>query len=237
MEEESKGDPNAWVVAFGDLITLLMTFFVLIISMSTIKMDKIVEVINNNEGFGDSIFRADLKETGVFNEKIMSKMNFLVDKGELPAPVNNLDLVNEAMIVFISENELVRVIDLEMTKKGFIIRIRADILFEPGLARLKEEYLFLLDKIAELLSMVTNDVRIDGHTDDRYSDDDYANHKLSIERATSVCSYFIEEGMLSPSRFGVAGYGGNKPYLPNISEENRAKNRRVEIIIKEKAER
>ncbi len=71
MAEESKVDPNAWVTSFGDLITLLMTFFVLIISMSTIKMEDVVEVINNNNGLGDNIVSADLKETGFFEEKVI----------------------------------------------------------------------------------------------------------------------------------------------------------------------
>lgn len=233
MEEEKKRDPNEWALAFGDMITLLMTFFILIIAMSTIKMEDIVEGINSNDGLGDNLVSASLKEAGLLNEKIASQAKLMIDYSEPPPPVDGADYVREAMVVFVSENELTRVIDLEKAKEGFMIRIRADILFDKGVAKLRKEYLYLLDNIAELLSMVPNDVRIDGHTDDRYTENDYTDNKLSIVRATNVCRYFVEEWMLTPARFGIAGYGRYRPLLPNISEENRARNRRVEIIIKE----
>ncbi len=233
MEEEKKSDPNEWALAYGDMITLLMTFFILIIAMSTIKMEDIVDQINTNDGLGDNLISASLKETGLLDEKIASQAKIMIDYNEPPPPVDGTDYVREAMVVFVSENELTRVIDLERAKEGFMIRIRADILFDKGVAKLRKEYLYLLDKIAELLSMVPNDVRIDGHTDDRYTENDYTDNKLSIVRATNVCRYFVEEWMLTPARLGIAGYGRYRPLLPNISEENRARNRRVEIVIKE----
>lgn len=233
MAEESKVDPNAWVTSFGDLITLLMTFFVLIISMSTIKMEDVVEVINNNNGLGDNLVSADLKEAGFFKEKVMSKVQLLMYEDNIPPPINDIDLMYEAIVVFISENKLTKVIELERTKNGFRIRIRADILFASGESMPQKEYRYLLDEIAELLSVVKNDVRVEGHTDDRYSDEFYTDIRLSTARATNVCEYFVNEWMLDPARFGIAGYGRYQPLLPNIDEENRAKNRRVEIIIKE----
>ena len=237
MEEETKIDPNAWALTFGDMITLLMTFFVLIISMSTIRIEDIVEERNKNEGVDDNIVVTELEGSGIFDEKVMSRTMLMVDDGDkLPPPVDDLYLINEEMIVFVTENSLFNVINLERTKENFMIRIRADILFEPGKAALKEGKLYLLNKIAELLSIVPNDVKIDGHTDDLYSDDFNIDNKLSIARATSVCRYLIEQQTLDPVRFAVAGYGKYKPILPNINDENRAKNRRVEIIIKERPE-
>ncbi|GJQ58267.1 MAG: hypothetical protein D8M57_02735 [Candidatus Scalindua sp. AMX11] len=234
MEEEEKGaDANAWVASFGDLITLLMTFFVLIISMSIIKMDEIVEAINRNNGTGDNLVSADMKETGIFEEQVMSKVQLLMDEDDLPPPLDNIEFLYDSVVIFISEKDLVNVIDLEKTRDGFIIRIRADILFETGNPRPKEQYLYLLDEIAQLLSVVSNDVRIEGHTDDHYSKDRYADIKLSVSRATNVCRYLVDSGDINPSRIGVAGYGKLRPLFPNIDEENRAKNRRVEIIVKE----
>jgi chemotaxis protein MotB len=125
------------------------------------------------------------------------------------------------------------VIDLEKTRNGFIIRIKADILFDPGNPRPKDQYLYLLDEISELLSVVSNDVRIEGHTDDSYTEDIYEDIRFSVSRATSVCRYLVDRGDMDPSRIGVAGYGRHRPLFPNIDEENRAMNRRVEIIVKE----
>ncbi len=228
-----KPDPNAWLLTYGDLITLLMTFFVLIISFSTIDIERIAEALNYDKGIGDNIVSADLRDSGLIDEKIVNKERLRIDKDEDLSPIKDLDLMSEDVVVFITENKLAKVIDLKKTREGFTIIIKADILFESSGTELNKEYLYVLDKLSELLSGVTNDVKINGHTDDRYSDDDYNDSRLSIARATSVCRYFVEEGMLDSARFGVSGYGRYRPRLPNISENNRAKNRRVEIIIEE----
>jgi Flagellar motor protein len=157
----------------------------------------------------------------------------LVEADDFLPPISDLELIKEDMVVFIAENELFNVVDLMKAEEGFMIRIKADILFDSGDQSLKKEYLYLLDKIAELLSVIPNNVRIEGHTDDRYIDDINTGNRLSISRASRVCDYMIEAEMLLSSRFGVTGHGRNRPIYPNINEHNRAVNRRVEIIIQE----
>jgi len=231
MEEEKKKDPNEWALAYGDMITLLMTFFVLIIAMSSTSKE--ITEINNSKGTGDNLVVADLKESGIFEEKIKSKSRILVDADGFPPSISDLDLIREDLVVFMTDNKLFNVIDLMKTKEGFTIRISADILFDSGETNLKIENIYLLNKIAELLSVIPNNVRIDGHTDDRYTDDNDAGNRLSIARASRVCDYVIGEEMLATARFGVAGFGRYRPLRPNSNERNRAKNRRVEIIIEE----
>jgi len=233
MKEEKKGDPNAWALTYGDMITLLMTFFVLIIAMSSTKTEEVTAKINDSEGTGDNLVVADLRETGIFEEKVRSMSKIMVEADDLPPPISDLELIREDLIVFMTENNLFNVVDLMKTKEGFMIRIMADILFDSGETTLKAENIYLLDKIAELLSVIPNNVRIEGHTDDRYTDDNDAGIRLSIARASRVCDYVIAEEMLATARFGVAGFGRHSPLLPNSNEHNRAKNRRVEIIIKE----
>lgn len=233
MEDEPKKDPNEWALAYGDMITLLMTFFVLIIAMGSPKTDEAKIVLKKSSGTGHNITNAELNEFGLFDDKIKTKTNIMVDAYDLPPPISDLDLIREDLIVFMTENELFNVVDLLKTKEGFTIRISADILFDSGETTLKVENKYLLDKIAELLSVVPNNVRIDGHTDDRYTDDNDAGNRLSIARASRVCDYVIEEEMLATTRFGVAGFGSHRPLRPNSNERNRAKNRRVEIVIKE----
>ncbi len=233
MEEEPKKDPNEWALAYGDMITLLMTFFVLIIAMSSPKSDEVEIDLKKSSGIGDNLGIADTKESGIFEDKIKSKTKIMVDADDIPPPINDLDLIREDLIVFMTENDLFNVVDLMKTREGFTIRIRTDILFDSGETTLKVEYIYLLDKIAELLSVIPNNVRIDGHTDDRYTGDYDAGNRLSIARASRVCDYVIEEEMLTTARFGVAGFGRRRPLRPNSNERNRAKNRRVEIIIKE----
>ncbi len=234
MEEEPKKDPNEWALAYGDMITLLMTFFVLIIAMSSPKTDEEPElVLQKSTGTGENLAIASLKESGIFKDKVTSKSRTMIDADDLLPPITDLELIREDMVVFMTENELFDVIDLLTTKEGFTIRIKADILFDSGDVSLKVDYLYLLDKVAELLAVISNNVRIEGHTDDRYSDDNNAGSKLSIARASRVCDYMIAEEMLSSSRFGVTGHGRFRPLFPNTNEHNRTLNRRVEVIIKE----
>ena len=236
MKEEKKGDPNAWALTYGDMITLLMTFFVLIIAMSSTQTEEVTAKINDSKGTGDNLVVADLRETGIFEEKVRSMSKIMVEADDLPPPVSDLELIREDLIVFMTENNLFNVVDLMKTKEGFMIRIMADILFDSGETTLKAGNIYLLDKIAELLSVIPNNVRIEGHTDDRYTDDNDAGIRLSIARASRVCDYVIAEEMLATARFGVAGFGRHRPLSPNSNEHNRAKNRRVEIIIKEISE-
>jgi chemotaxis protein MotB len=233
MEEEPKRDPNEWALAYGDMITLLMTFFVLIIAMSSPKSDEAEMTMKKHSGTGDNLGVAELKDSGLFEDKVKSKTKIMVDADDLPPPISDLDLIREDLVVFMTENDLFNVVDLMKTKEGFMIRIMADILFDSGETTLKVENIYLLDKISELLSVIPNNVRIDGHTDDRYTDDNDAGNRLSIARASRVCDYVIEEEMLATARFGVAGFGRHRPLRSNSNERNRAKNRRVEIIIKE----
>ena len=233
MEEEPKKNPNEWALAYGDMITLLMTFFVLIIAMSSPKTDEAEITMTKNKSIGDNLGVAELKESGIFENKVKSKTKIIVDSDDHPPPISDLDLIREDLVVFMTEKDLFNVVDLMKTKEGFMIRIMADILFDSGETTLKAENIYLLNKIAELLSVIPNNVRIDGHTDDRYTDDNDAGNRLSIARASRVCDYVIEEEMLATARFGVAGFGRHRPLRSNSNERNRAKNRRVEIIIKE----
>lgn len=234
MDDEPKKDPNEWALAYGDMITLLMTFFVLIIAMGSPRTDDISEItLKKSTGTGENLLVATHKESGIFKDKVRSKTKTMVDADDYLPPISDLELIREDMVVFMTENELFDVLDLLMTEEGFTIRISADILFDSGDISLKVEYLYLLDKIAELLGVIPNNVRIEGHTDDRYIDDNNTGNKLSIARASRVCDYIIGEEMLLSSRFGVTGYGQYRPLSPNTNEHNRTLNRRVEVIIKE----
>lgn len=230
---EPKVDTNAWALTYGDMITLLMTFFILIIAMSSSPDEHIVEEINQNHGIGDFIIVSDSYEGGMYDGMIANVPETWIDAEDIPPPVDDLDIIRQEMVVFMTENDLYEVIDLSKTEEGFAIRIRADILFDPGKTEIKEDSQFLLKKIADLLYMLPNHVRVDGHTDGRYSGEYDADYKLSIARASSVCGYFTQLESLASSRFGVAGFGRHRPLYPNNNESNREKNRRVEIIIKE----
>ena len=124
---------------------------------------------------------------------------------------------------------------VEMTDRGLVITFVAEVLFDSGKAKLREQALSKLDKVAGVLNTTVKDlnVGIEGHTDDQpiVHSGWKSNWELSSARAMSVLHYMIENQDLAPERLSGTGYGEFKPVASNDSLEGRQKNRRVEIVI------
>ncbi|MDD5136283.1 MAG: OmpA family protein [Candidatus Omnitrophica bacterium] len=123
---------------------------------------------------------------------------------------------------------------LEQTKRGLVITMANDILFDSGKAKLKKNAYPVLDKIAVVLNeeVADRDVGVEGHTDTvpiKHSGWK-SNWELSSARATNVLHYLIGKGV-RPQRLSSIGYGEYKPIDTNETKVGRGKNRRVEIII------
>jgi len=124
---------------------------------------------------------------------------------------------------------------LQMMEKGLVITFVADVLFDSGKAKIKEEAYPILDKVARVLKENVPDLRvgIEGHTDNepiKYSGWK-SNWELSTARALSVLHYLIEQKGISPERLSAIGYGEYHPVATNATPAGRRMNRRVEIVI------
>ncbi len=121
----------------------------------------------------------------------------------------------------------------EVTERGLVVHIVESALFEVASADLQPRAQELLDLIYEEIKDTPNHIRVEGHTDDlqiktaRFP----SNWELSGARATEVVRYFIEEHDMPPGRISALGYGEYRPIRPNNSIENRATNRRVDIVV------
>ncbi|QRG67303.1 OmpA/MotB family protein [Brevibacillus choshinensis] len=124
-------------------------------------------------------------------------------------------------------------LDYEETEEGLRIRLPVSILFPSGSADLKQQGKQVVGTVAGVLKSFGNRVRIEGYTDDvPIAHSSYkTNWELSTGRAIAVMREMVDAYTLPSSRFTVAGLGEYKPLVDNSNEENRAKNRRVEIII------
>ena len=125
-------------------------------------------------------------------------------------------------------------VTLELQEKGLVITLADNILFDSGKAKIKKDAYSVLDDIAGVINTTASDrnVGIEGHTDNvaiKYSKWK-SNRELSTARANNVYHYLVEKG-IQPSRITTMGYGQYRPIEENNSEEGRAKNRRVEIVI------
>ena len=126
-------------------------------------------------------------------------------------------------------------VGLSMEEKGFVITLANNILFDSGKANIKEDAYPVLDKILNVIHTKATDknLGIEGHTDNvpiKYSSWK-SNRELSTARANNVYHYLVGPGGISPSQLMTIGYGEFRPVAANDNAKNRARNRRVEIVI------
>jgi chemotaxis protein MotB len=147
--------------------------------------------------------------------------------------LGNLNMIQQQLQEKFKSAGQDKLIETEITERGLVVHILESALFKEGAANLEPRALKLLDLIAERVNGLPNHVRIEGHTDDRpIATLQYpSNWELSSARATSVVRYLIESGALGPDRVSALGYGEYRPVRANTSIENRATNRRVDVVI------
>jgi len=219
---ENQGSP-AWMTTYSDLMTLLLVFFVMLVTFSSIELSKFRKAMGSLKG-----------ALGVLKaEKMMIKI------GEVPPPRTSTE---ETMYLKKSTIELKRyialeglkeVVQLEESSRGLTITISNPVLFDLGKANLKPEVRPLLDKIGEMIKRSRVAVRVEGHTDNLpiRTPQFPSNWELSTTRAVNVLKYFIENCGVEPARLSAVGYGEYHPRVPNDTEVHRAQNRRVTIRI------
>lgn len=158
-------------------------------------------------------------------------------KGENPQPsAEDVALAKALMEIrgAIEKDHLQGELGVHADERGIVITVLTDrFLFDKGQADLRPQFLWILDLVAKEIKTVPNAVRIEGHTDDlpihtaRFP----SNWELSTTRATNVLRYFIDHDGIPPNRLSAAGYADTRPIMPNDNEADRARNRRVDIVI------
>jgi chemotaxis protein MotB len=211
-----------WMITYGDIMTLLLTFFVLLLSYSTVQEDRFRRALSSfQEALGM------LPE-----ERSLIEFEAIPLIREIPAipPREIIRRVRNAVYAAGLKGRVKVLRD----KDGVRITIMSPILFDSGKADLRGEALSVLDEIIMILKESPNAVVVEGHTDnlpiktERFP----SNWELSTARAISVSRYLFETGGFDPARFVVAGYGQYHPVAPNDSARGRRENRRVELLLK-----
>ncbi len=227
-EEKEEGAPH-WMTTFADMTTLLLTFFVLLLSFAQMDIIKFRRIMGSiREAFG--VQRIEVGE--FFSMSTEPVQIFDYQKRDSIIEMYYADMY-EAIKKAVEKEQLDEAVEVLVSNRGVIVRAKEKILFDLGKAELKEEAYPLLDKLIGLMKRFPQyKLAIEGHTDDlpintpRFP----SNWELSSTRATTVLRYFIEKGKISPKRLMAVGYGETRPLVPNTSAANRAKNRRVEFV-------
>ena len=258
--EEVKPGAPAWQATFADLMNLLLCFFVLLFSMSTVDAQKF-EMIAASFSETFSIFTAGASAIGdgVLISNGVSQLNELdeyinstgktadsstdvnqfdeyeamarqMEAEKLAASEELAEKVQEAM----SENNLDKDVDITFTSQSVQLTLKGAILFDSGRSELKQEALPIISKVAMILERYAEStIEIEGHTDNvPINNSRYeSNDVLSSYRALSMFDYLVENTSLDPSVLKHSGRGEYIPVADNSTPEGRAKNRRIEIKI------
>jgi chemotaxis protein MotB len=211
-------EDESWLLTYADFITLLMCFFVIILSMSEPKQAD-VELLQDA-----------LEE---FNKNTADKAK----------PFNDLF---DNLQVLIAEMQMESAISVEKTNRGVLLELSASSFYDPGSANFRPEAIPVLEKMAKVLASFDYEdylCQIDGHTDDApiQTPQFPSNWELSAVRATTVVRFLIEHGM-EKEKMRAAGYADIMPKVPNLDEfgnpieENRELNRRIVIKVERRVE-
>lgn len=245
-----------WMASYGDLVTNLLCLFVLLYSFTILDMEKFEKIAysmrmafsNNNvnimdEKSGDTMISITPFEnmTLTTNESGDSKEGdggenagqglSEAEKAEMKkAQIVKAKVDIEKLVQDMGLSENIKVIEEE---SYIIFRIDSIILFDTGKADLKAEANPVLTRMITVLQELKTDIMVQGHADDRPINTPAfpSNWELSTKRATNVVKYMIEVSGIDPKYLTATGNAEFKPIVPNDSEYNRQKNRRIDIII------
>jgi chemotaxis protein MotB len=275
-EEEDEGNPDGWMVTFSDLMSLLLCFFVLILSMAEVDIIKYKQLADSmSEAFGvqrdmelesvpkgTSVVSTEFRP-GIPDETIVDVVQQVTQDqtrnslriGNPDAPVADEKDVRDEVLTYDEMMELIQEteldaemlkrllrteidqgqIDVESEARTIIIRIRERGSFTSGSALLNTSFVGVIDKIASALTQIEGKVAVEGHTDDvpintfAYP----SNWDLSAARSVAVVRRMLNISTLQPKRVTASGFADTRPQAINSTAEGRARNRRVEILVRQ----
>ncbi len=232
-----EGAPD-WVVTFGDLMSLLLCFFVLLLSFS--EMDK--SVYKEVAGSLEKAFGVQRKDKVFDTPKGLKMIAKDFDQAIIPEKPSQEFIVTQEKeqigeelkkLVETSFKGMQDLIDIKVGEDQISISLMGESTFDSGKAQIKLQMKPLLDKIAATLKETEGEIIVAGHTDNvpltggRFN----SNLGLSIARAASVAEYILRKGKIEPERIATMGFGEYRPVESNKTVQGRQKNRRVEIIL------
>ncbi len=224
-DECEEGAP-AWMATFADLATLLMTFFVLLLSFSNMDVVKFRTMLGSvKDAFGTVT-----ENPGDFEERSSTPVSIQLSEKE-SSMIDMLEMGDKVKQA-IEDHELENEAEVTIDDNGVTLKITGKLMFDAGSASIKEDFKPFLNTIAKIINENNYPVAIEGHTDNvpMTSSPLYpSNWELSSSRATAVLRYLVEEKGIPAKRLMAVGYADTRPLVPNDSPENRAKNRRVEF--------
>lgn len=216
------GGHDRWLLSYADFITLLLAFFVTMYAISTVDSSKLVPAASSMQmAFeGRRQHAVPIPEGGSVVP---------------PVPVDPLVPVQQALRLNLDDALSAGRLELIRDSRGLVVSLPESATFSPASTDVTDGARELIARVAAIVQASGHPMRIEGHTDNvpirtaRFR----SNWELSTARASTVIAFLIETLAYDPSQLSAAGYGEFHPRAPNDSAENRARNRRVDIVILE----
>lgn len=219
-KKKEEENTERWLTTYADLISLLMIFFVVLFASSEVKRDKLLAI-------SESLRRSLHKEAVMANSIGVA---ILSTPSRLSTTALTEKIEKDAKAFGIDKS-----VSFSTDEKGTIVSIVDSVFFKEGSAQLNDRILPLLLEVAQFCKDTGADIMIEGHTDNRKirrPNPPRDNWELSTLRATNVVEFFIKNVNFNPSRISAVGYADTRPLVPNDTPGNRARNRRINIILK-----
>lgn len=254
-EDPPKGSP-AWMNTFADLMNLLLCFFVMLFSMSSVNEEKFEKVIASFQstfsilpGGGASIGEGELISSGIsqlenfdsyYNQQLSSQSDGQTEEEkDITEAYEQQELEESEDMAQQLENALSQYgiqddVEVDFNAEYVTLNMNGALLFDSASAELRDEAYPLVNKLGKILVTYDNNIiEVEGHTDNvpihssKYED----NNVLSMYRALAVANYLRDTTTLDPAYIKSSGRGEYVPIADNATPEGRARNRRVEIKI------
>ena len=239
MARKKKAPPSTpgaplWLATYGDMVTLVLCFFVLLYAFSSLDTQKF-------NALAESLQQAfNIMPGGPSAASRQSLMDGALGEGAGDAArptesdqTNNANRVLALVQEAIKQENLGDDIRIDMDERGIVISFSEQLLFAEGSARIRPEALRIIYKIGTIINSMPNEVELVGHTDSAVLRNSiYINNwGLSAARAAAVVTYLNSEIGISDKRLKAVGLGAARPKSPNDTEEHMALNRRVDMVI------
>ena len=254
-KHEEHVNHERWLITYADLITLLLVFFIIMYAMSKVDVQKysvLAQALNMQFQKADSVLDKGFGVSGQMTPKqgdaqtpdrtTNQNQDDQKEEKDKTKPEENekekrekelQDLLKQVQ-AYIKDQNLEAQVSASDSERGVAITLNDLFLFDLGKADLKAASFPILQKLASLFPTLNSKVSIEGHTDNLplatgspFKD----NWGLSFARSLSVLRYFSDTAKLDDNKFIATAYADTMPKVANTSDENRSKNRRVEIIV------
>jgi len=222
-KEECPPGAAGWMNTYADMVTLLLTFFVLLLSFSSVRDAEFRRAIGALKG-ALGVLPSEQSVVEPRSMPIPQLSNLM--ESEIAESLAQLDeTINEMGM----SSDIVK---LQLTEEGMRMRLSDTLMFDVGRAHIKPRIYPVLQSIVGLTEGWPNKIIIEGHTDDRpiRTEEFASNWELSAQRAINVVKYFVEIGV-DPNKLYPIGRADNDPIVPNDTEINKSLNRRIDIYI------